>query len=391
MSDNLKFFSGPFADNKKKAGMIFEGRTLYKELAFPVRKGEPKIFDFWYKSLYYGRLNRNKEAVFLSETNLKQLPNEEETLFAIDFVVDAYNDFVEFYDKQKILGKISQTGFYYEFKPQRAWLSVNKLHHEYMSRIYNIFVTIFLQDFRRADKIRSFKDFVVFFLEMIKEQAPNMPITRTGYLLSRYCSPMVTGLIVELDSASHAEDRDKRIKHIEDVNFDVFRYIARKYGFSVDKNAPWRLVANIGTPEMQKYMEEYGLSRKPKTETDLFDVYYYKSYFQDIDLLRQYLMQYYNAFVIAYPFAKQVSLEGADTTVFTTSRRDPITKEVFKDQFDDLFWLKTYYQIRMLESNKKWDHNKKVREIRKALKLKTTIDNEAAICYINDQTKPKLK
>ena len=57
-----------------------------------------------------------------------------------------------------------------------------------------------------------------------------------------------------------------------------------------------RIVANIGSPAMQAYMENYGI-----TFNNLFELYYYRAGDYDYDLIKVYLYQFYNSYVTDYP------------------------------------------------------------------------------------------
>ena len=49
----------------------------------------------------------------------------------------------------------------------------------------------------------------------------------------------------------------KKYLWLEDPNWTMFTKLAARYGFVVDKNIPWRLIADLGSQPMAEYMDMY--------------------------------------------------------------------------------------------------------------------------------------
>ena len=77
---------------------------------------------------------------------------------------------------------------------------------------------------------------------------------------------------------------------IEDPKYRYFTKKAARYGFYIDVNYPWRIIADITSVEMQRYMRYYGVNENENTSSDFFEKYYYKSCHDDIGLLRDLLI-----------------------------------------------------------------------------------------------------
>jgi hypothetical protein len=69
--------------------------------------------------------------------------------------------------------------------------------------------------------------------------------------------------------------------------------VAKQYGFSVSKNAPWVLVADLAHPVMTTYRKKYDLL----TVDTVFEDRYTKAYYKDIEILNDILISDYNYFV----------------------------------------------------------------------------------------------
>ena len=119
----------------------------------------------------------------------------------------------------------------------------------------------------------------------------------------------------------------------------------------IDKNAPWRLVANLNSANMQKYMARYN-----RTLEQVFDKCYIKTYKYDIDNIKVYLKQMYASYTSASPiqirevesyYDKQ---SGACVPRRIAVERQKVNLEDFAASYDELFWLKLYYRIRLKEA-----------------------------------------
>ena len=85
-------------------------------------------------------------------------------------------------------------------------------------------------------------------------------------------------------------------KFIKSPNFEFYLLAAAKHGFFVDKNAPWRLVANLNSPRMKEYMSLNNLSI-----SNVFDTCFVKTYKYDLQNLRLYLNSFMN-FLSVFPY-----------------------------------------------------------------------------------------
>ena len=116
-------------------------------------------------------------------------------------------------------------------------------------------------------------------------------------MLSRHLGPMASGLCIDVQSLSYSEDEPK-IEFINSPNFQQFRRIANQYGFMVDKNVPWRLVANINSPQMLQYASEY---QEISTVDDIINKFFVQTSTIEIENLKLYLVSLYNQFVADNP------------------------------------------------------------------------------------------
>ena len=192
---------------------------------------------------------------------------------------------------------------------------------------------------------------------------------------------MVSGLMIELAKLSHDVDSDKYVEWLEDPNFEFYANAARLHGFMIDKNAPWRLVADIFSSTMLNYMRKYGTNKN-----NCFNECYYSTHLSDVKKLRLYAYQFYAAFANANPSLVIPTVEEGKTRVNKTLRKIPSVGEYW-DKYGTDFGTGAYCRLRAEGMELNWDETALVHEARKARKIYKYVDFYSAMDYINDKTK----
>ena len=370
------------ATNKSGVQHAYFMRELYRERAFEnIDLANP--IDMWYNKMLYGRVNPRGETILLSETFLKPVRSGSvETIQAVNFVADAFKEFQLYYEKAIQRGKVQPTGVLYDLQARKGFPAggFNNFYHVRMEALYNVFVNSYLPNLGRERELKDFKTFAKFFIEYIVKVSGQNPVTKTNVLLSRFADPLSTGLILELFVADHGNDILKTKLFIDDVNLNFYQDALNKFGFLMDFNAPWRIVADLKSPVMQKYMEPYGA-----TFENIFDAYYYKTFINDIDTLKVYMFGFYNSYIAAQPFARTIQQKcGSLRRVLIA--RNAIDPADFTQSYGDLFWLKLYLKLRATEAQLKWTDAEFAVNVRQVYELKKTLDMSTAIRYINNLT-----
>jgi len=250
---------------------LFENRKIYKENFPNSYNFNAKPIDMWLDRTHYGKIDFEQNVISItdnaSEEKLKQLrvtsPGEE-LFLAIDFVADAFNDFKSHFRKADAFGKIGNEGIR-ELVQTNGFKSPNSEYEKYFINIADSFVFTYARENPNVNKnIVDFESFMKYFMQFARNFSNKFPITRTGMIKSRFCSPLVSGLIIEVSAQDHDNDLGK-YTWLEDVNFDFYRNTARKFGFMIDKNAPWRLIADINSIPLQRYWQKSRVIKKSKT------------------------------------------------------------------------------------------------------------------------------
>ena len=379
------------ADNSSDSIDTFEDRLRYREEIFP-ESSPYSFFNFWQEDRFYGRINHLGNAVILREDRLKQLRycDSSTPLFAFNFVADAWRDFVEKVRDEVIQGRIVNDGPYANMAATKAWQGVPTQYYNYMiNNVYPVLSDTFLEIIGNNNKrVRDFDTFLELFTEFsdlgIKR---GTPITLAGYVESILCSPLNTGLVIEISDADHSADFRKCDEFLYDQNYEATIRIASNYGFVIDKNAPWRFVADIRSPAMREYMtgvpflqpliplkntlgtcdvpfvrdfdspDAYGFSniegiqdvvrrgagypeyedlKTKTTEEEIFEEFFTQAYIEawsvDMDILKTYLFDFYNTYVSTVPVVstRSITTKLGDFKCINPSRPDFRTEVIFR-------------------------------------------------------------
>jgi len=435
----------------------------------------------------YGAMSSNKEYMIPDTAYFKQLVGTKETLFALNFVADAYEE-LSFYMKTKgIIKMMEDSGrLKMDMSAKKAWTNSDGVFSQIQEGLYDSFNETFLDIQTRAmvKDFESFMDvFMNFYLNFLEF---DIPVTYTGMLQSSFYNPMFSGLCIELENLDHDSDYEKFDKYVNNKNFKEYATAAASFGFMLDQHAPWRLVANINSPRMKKYIGNYirlyRLSREGLTEyttvpyledgsthahkyfidengngftdshgspknitkehshqiinyrivpsatpkgndpnvgiephihqlqilnttpwsnEDFYNEYYYRTQDMDIENLKNMMFDFYERFATNFP---QVSIPkpcqtSKDIKDFYNTNffydplqvskvyRNKISREDFDQQYDDLFWYKTYFLVRLRELKQNISSAKVKNSLAKIENLYLNLDKESSLSYIQQYLK----
>jgi len=364
----------PYGSNQLTSLASFYQRGLYAETAYPELVPDP-LDTYSDYNILYGRIDQNGSPIILAEDNLKQIimPSGE-TRFVLDFVADAWNELVAHHRKAIRLRAIAieQTVFRM-MEPKRAWESVHPAYNEHMQNLYGVFVGDHLSS-PINQQIVDFDSFIRHFLDYCGKVAKTVPVTRTGFITSKYASPLSSGLMIELVEGKHDDDYAKYIGFIRDVNFDFFTNACRKFGFLVDKNAPWRIIADINSSYMRDKMRARGVEAEKVSE--VFNFYYLKSMNHEIENLKGFFFQMYELFVNQQPDVTKLNTTFSKTdskTKICYTERLRISRQEYDAKYSNDFWLRVICYLRAVEVTEPIDQrgfDKIVKESQKILKWK---------------------
>tara|TARA_R100000008_G_C3585237_1_gene171706 strand:- start:1322 stop:2860 length:1539 start_codon:yes stop_codon:yes gene_type:complete len=356
-------------------------RGVSKNLTAPV-----KTIDLLYNRTFYGRVDHCGCPVYPSEIFLKPVVSVEQSgknsTFLINFVADSFSEMSKYIKRLGDSGKFTkEKSNYFPFVTERGWTSIHEQYHQYMEAMYSAFMDEYLMEYENLKKIRNFGDWLNYFVNFLDFLLSSNAITRSNFILKKEIDPRMSGLVVELTETNHDRDRAKYADWIRDENFSSILDIADRFGFYIDRNAPWRFFADINSVPMKDAMAKYGYNGV----ADMFDKVYYKAYLYDMEIIKTYITSFYNSFATGNPITNVVLPNPTDTT---KTMRKIITRDVIADFImTDRQMLALYYYIRAKESSKTWDQKNFDFEVDYAYGIFKSLGTYDALLYINEKTK----
>ena len=259
------------AKNDVGARTFFVERKKYREEVFP-DDTIPNMIDTWGKDSFYGVLNTRGNGVIPNSSFFKSLQygSKNQDFYALSFVADAFRDFADKMRELATKNIIFRESPWARPEVKKAVLFVENSYNEYMiDNLFTIFTERHLARFGRDKKV---KDFNTFLAEMTDFQDLVLsfggPLSLSGYVESGFTTVLNSGLAIEIGSDNYDDDYNKSLVY-GDANFQMAARIAEQYGFLIDRNIPWRLVANLGSKAMQEYMHGVPLQNVPTDNKNL--------------------------------------------------------------------------------------------------------------------------
>jgi len=370
----------PKAKNNLNAKAMYNERINYIGSGYKLLK-KTNAIDLWYgEKALYGKIDHRGIPQIISESNLKDFPSAP-GVAAADFVVDAFQDLRDYLILANRRKKINlSNSFMGMFVPKIGWLSPREEFDTRIRQTHSSFVEIFLENGNRHTEIRTFGGFIKLYKEFARATAGKSPITLSGVVTSRFTHPGVSGLVIEYASAPYDKDKLKYESYLANPNFNFFQEAARKFGFRIDYNVPWRIIADVSSAEMKKYMNKYGIN----STAELFDIYYYNAHRLDLAMLKKYMIQFYNDYVSGNPIIKIVksgSVESPEVKSYII-RREQVREEEVDSVYDNFYWLNFYYIVRSSELNLQWSDTFEAKKLQETKNLLFVVDFSRALEYL---------
>jgi len=389
----------PFAKNNLPADYMFFQRKYYNTEPIIYPSSLPKPIDIWNERPQFGKIDTKEKYMVVNPVNLSYIYKN---LATLSFVADAYADFSTFVMEAATAQRTSVTSMIPIDKPKKAWEDVNGLFHDYYINVVDdAFTNVFLT---RSDKnkIVDFNSYVNLFIEFVRTN-PLLPATQIAYLASNKVSNRVSGLIIEFTNDYYDHDNVKWKKFLSNDFFADYAKLAGAYGFYIDKNVPWSIVANLNSKGMKKYMEPYGIT----STQQCFDKNYLPAEYTSFELFKKYIWMSYLTLTAYQPQLETSRVKNFirkstyDSTFITVVKRTPRpmelverTWEEFVDTYSEDYLLEKYLQVRLLENQTPLDPKQHKRFLNQINRRKEKFGTVVAFEYISNvllsQRKKKL-
>lgn len=372
----------PSGTNLSKSYAAFYQKKLYEIKAFnQALFTENKPINILYNKQFYGRVDLQNDSVILDQSKiLSKITSTGDEIKLTNFVFDAYKDFVSYWDYLKKIDKLNKNSIFYNLKAVVSWIDPGKIYFYYMSQVFDQLKN---QIKTKNINIKNFNDFADQFIEYVDATSPFVPLTFSSFIRSRMATPLISGLCFDVNSLDLTDDGVKYSQALKDPNYAIFKKTAMKYGFFPDKHIPWRLYADIDSPAMIPYMEKYKL-----TQDNLYNTNYVSANLYDLELLRFYLVQFYNTYIIGKPELREVNFDickktGDTKITYKIHKLEQLNLESIKSDlvYDNLF-IKLYIFTKGRENNFNWDQSRFENIMYKFIQIKEALDIPNAMKYV---------
>lgn len=363
---------------------IFSHRKVYKEKDSIFDTGI-QLLDITESRQLYGRVNIHRRAIYPSETNLATIQSTQSTqsMYLLDFVAKAFKDMRGYMKRAALSKRINyEKSLLFNLQPAAGWASPQRSFFSVMDAAYTSFYNIYIRKNNINESIVDFPSFMKVFTKFATSMSSQfkVPCTFTGFLGHGMCPPHTSGLLIDLYEFDHNNDSIKNELFLRDDFFVFFKDSAKKFGFVIDKNAPWRMIADLSSMPMKKYMYESGLTYK-----SVFKEYYYESIDYDIDLLKEYTVGFYNTLVEADPVIRRTEYcKRQNKTLSTLIERLPVTMNSLDKKYDISYWAEKYLLLRAAETNSKMDAADVRAAKRNIFIMSRVVDTRRIMVYIDD-------
>lgn len=366
---------------EKSNKIVLYNKKSYQDYILPYKTYINFVNFKEQNKVYYG---------FRDKHNLEILPKPDKMLFddeldivALDFVVYAYKEVVEKYYSLLRDGQISSKSNINKSlsKPKVSQVGLNfEPVLEDNRKRFNDRVITDQQLNLETQNILNYCDTYILNIPKLKK-----PIQTHLKFLNSNQRKNINGLTIDLVSKQFNNDQQK-VDFISDLNFPVLRKLAEQYGFYVNEDAPWQIIANLAHPNIKELV---GLIYKDTKKEDITPDFIIQEYY-DILLFVDYEEQkkfLYDSYKELYDLRSDFSeayycAKKQQTNLVEVRRKEPPTLEDFLNT-DELVFLNLYMKILNSENGFKYnviELNKISANLSKL--YKKDLDKQKALLYI---------
>lgn len=315
----------------------------------------------------YGKVNRLYVPMAISEApiSISTTPysaNPGQPGRAFNFVIDAFSALNQEFVKAVATSQISSADKYLsKLSVHKGYQSPYSLYQDHVREYKEAIIGIVESE---NIKFLNFRNFINKLVPYVENSTKEIPFTFPGFIKSKECPAVSTGLVLEIAELEYDNDEEKFEKFYMSPNWQFYLNACAKYGFMVDKHIPWRLVADIGSTQMLDYAAKYYIN---DTET-IINVGYRAAHIEYFHTFKQTLYEMY--------IANRPRRLSGTTYINNNSKRvtyTPVeyTPESLFRTYNDLYFLKLYCKIRFFEEESNFSKNQKDRIIEQTLELAT--------------------
>ena len=336
--------------NDSPTSILYINNRLYLKRLSPYMSHYPNLINFNIgEKFLYGRVDRHYVPIktytpvyFAPFADAPALSRSQPVKEAFNFVVKAFSDMQAQFKKCAARGQISGNEKYLSnLKVYRAYENPAELYYKYAAS----FDEVLVKKLRAPHiKILKFEDFAREVKVLLYKGARTYPYTQAGFIKSSIAPILISGLALEISDLKYENDEAKLKHFIDTPNWEFYLQTCNNYGFMVDCNIPWRLIADLDSPIMRLYAARF---RQKTSATQVLTTFYRPVAQPSFLNFRHRMFELY----------KKAKKEGFTEAQYCDGRYinkmikprvyDPAS---FFEQFDTDYFLKMYMEMRFAEN-----------------------------------------
>lgn len=347
-------------------------RERYKKY-MDILKSKFSIRDTLYDQMHYGFLNKKYEVIQpLSGVDTLRFGNYAPTVHGLNFVVDQYNEFRDFYLKFTQETGQAPPALISDLIPGKSFSNFDVNYQQYLTalvlRISDEIVKLVRQGRSASTSRFSPIEFYNYISEhvLFNPEFESFPISKSGYAISARSDVYQSGLYIDLSVESSVQRDESKGVMLSDPGFLCYLTFATQHGFSVDFNAPWRLVLNL---EHEKTMTNI-LNGRPKED---YWHFYYDQYVENTGFSYDYnnIRDFYETlYKIYYRVYNNLTVEEANRLQWDSLYRDIFKQSLRSSSLGpgqvwvEIFTLNRLREVGLITTYQGFSENQRCLDIR---------------------------
>ena len=336
---------------------------------------------------FIGKKSMDNFSILPKFENIKPITaTNDSTVYAMNFVVDAFDEMVKSHENLLRAGRIATND---RANRPSNYLETIKAHKGFqnpINRFFQINKNLYLSFVdnlprQQVSKITNLSEFMKIYADFLKQNVGGSFYFLSHYVRSNLNPITNTGLVIEIADISYSEDRGKIDEFYLASNFRAYKELAHKFGFIIDKNIPWRLVADISSVKMQDYVSAYN---PPTTSTEaiIHDNYNIID-INDFVFMMDNCFEAYNYFNSRNPYTKGfIDTRGCKYERENYIFRNPI-EAIELSSVPAEQWFETYIELKNKFSLVNMSESNLLRIKKSAMALHEKVDLQEVITFIN--------
>ena len=355
--------TNPQGNNDLSPRAKFYQRAMYEDAVYPSTVAKP--LDSWYDKNLFGRVDSAQNTIIpqlgeLVEMQTAAVPG----IYCLGFVERAFAAFARHMQTAFITNCLDKRGntSIINLKARFAYIDPTTKWEAHRDALIQAFINNYVGSLTAP--IKNFADFKPAFLEYLRVMSQQVPITKTTFLVSNMVSPLGSGLKIAIAQENAGDDSVKYDDFIADPNFSFYANAAKKYGFLIDKNAPWILTADLFSTAAMKYIDFYLTENgDPITPHNFFPTFFTQTYATDFDDLEAFARRAYTKLLANDPLYEQ------EKTIYRPGCAEPHETLVYRrtdlgatEGLDTKELIDLYIQLRYNQTQQSGPPMEKVRK-----------------------------